>query len=693
MLLDLDGNLVEANTRARSLLGVQGEIQGMALSSRLSDDDEAFDRYLRICGSSLQPMPGRLLVPQPDGDPVRYAVFGARVDTDAGDRTGGRIVLWSSESAGSSAHTRFAALNVTINQLTQEVRARRQAEALLEAEKKVLEMIVNGEPLDAALSELALAVEEHTAGMLVSILVLDESGRLRHGASPSLPDSFIRAIDDVSNMPLAGFDEVVAGSGETLVVTDIATDALWRDHRDIALQDGLRACSSIPIQGSDGSELGTLVLYCRSARAPTEAELRLMENSALIAGIIIEHFRTQKNLAVMLVREHEERERAEAASRAKDHFLAILSHELRNPLSAAANAAYALEALDEPDPRRAELQGIIVNSTGMLKRILDDLLDLGRLNTGKLGLKLAPLEFTALIKELVTTFRTTYPDRTLNFIGDNDRLWVEGDRARLQQAVHNLVGNALKYSEETDAITISLSGDEHDLHLSVRDDGRGIDADLLPEIFTAFVQSDESLDRTDSGLGLGLALVRQFADMHGGSVSAYSEGPGMGSEFVLRIPRIAAPDKAGHEESAPKAEARSFHILVVEDNAEARVGLCRLLERWGHRVTPAANGEEGLKLMRENLPEVALVDIGLPDISGYDLARSVRRDPVLATVNLIALTGYGQEKDRQLTSEVGFDRHLVKPVDLADLKEIFGAPAKRDDTNRPLPFGVRPSLR
>ncbi len=161
--------------------------------------------------------------------------------------------------------------------------------------------------------------------------------------------------------------------------------------------------------------------------------------------------------------------------------------------------------------------------------------------------------------------------------------------------------------------------------------------------------------------------------MHGGSVAAHSEGSGLGSEFVLRLPCSECPAEEQSADQDKVVAPRACRVLVVEDNAEARVGLCRLLERWGHQVTPAADGEEGLKLMLENPPEVALVDIGLPGINGYDVARAVRSEPALAKVRLIALTGYGQEKDRELTTEVGFDKHLVKPVDLADLTEIFGA--------------------
>ena len=673
LLVDLDGNLVKVNERGRVLLGLEGDVQGLPLSTRVTENEDVLRQYLRLCGGSLQPMPGRITVKQAHGAAVRLAVSGARVELDASGSSGGFIVLWSSESGGTTAHARFATLNRTIDQLTQEVRARRQAEALLETEKNMLKMIVNGEPINAALEQFALAVEEHTAGMLVSILFVDEAGRLSHAAAPSLPDRYVEAIDGLLTGPSVGSCGTAAYTRETVVVTDIATDPRWTEYRDIALLDGLRACWSTPVRGSDGGVLGTLALYYRSARAPSEAELRLIENSALIAGITIEHYRTHKNLAAMLAREHEQREQAEAESRAKDHFLAILSHELRNPLAAAANAAYALEALDETDSHQTELQGIIINSTGMLKRILDDLLDLSRLNTGKLGLQVAPLNFVEMMNELVAIFRSTFAHRKLNFTCNINELWVDGDRARLQQTVNNLLGNALKYSEDSDEIAVTLSRDEHELCLSVRDTGLGIDASLLPRIFTAFVQSDESLDRTDSGLGLGLALVHQFAEMHGGSVTAYSEGPGRGSEFVLRLPCSTSPAEDVPDVQLRVEVPRSCRVLVVEDNAEARVGLCRLLTRWGHRVTPAADGEECLKLMRESPPDVALVDIGLPGISGYDVARAVRSEPALAGIVLIALTGYGQEKDRDMTTEVGFDKHLVKPVDLADLTEIFGA--------------------
>ncbi len=460
LIVDLDGKLVKANERGRVLLGVKGDVRGLPLSSRVTEAEDVLHRYLKLCGGSFQPLPGRITVQQADGEVVRHAVSGARVDLEASGRSGGLIVLWSSESGGTSAHARFATLNSTIDQLTQEVRARRQAEALLETEKNVLKMIVNGEPIKAALEQFALAVEEHTAGMLVSVLFVDEAGRLRHAAAPNLPVRYVEAIDGLKIGPLVGSCGTAAHTGKTVIVADIATDPRWKDFKEIALQDGLQACWSTPVRGSDGGVLGTLALYYRSTRAPSEAELRLIENSALIAGIAIEHYRTQKNLAAMLAREHEQRERAEAESRAKDHFLAILSHELRNPLAAAANAAYALEALGELDTNQSELQGIIVNSTGMLKRILDDLLDLSRLNTGKLGLQMAPLNFVELMNEVVAIFRSTFTQRKLHFVCDSVNLWVNGDRARLQQTVNNLLGNALKYSDDSDEIFVTLSGSQ-----------------------------------------------------------------------------------------------------------------------------------------------------------------------------------------------------------------------------------------
>ncbi|NND91625.1 MAG: response regulator [Granulosicoccus sp.] len=676
LLVDLDGQLVAANKHGRTLLEVDGDMQGISLFAKSSSPDDALRRYLGICAGSYQPMPGRITIQRNNGEMVQYAVSGSRVDMDSLERAGGHIVLWAAEPSANSARARFTTLNTTIDQLTREIRSRRQAEALLEAEKRILEMIVNGKPLEAALEVLALVVEEHTDGMLMSILLLDKENRLRHAAAPNLSHRYIDAIDGVHIGPLVGSCGTAAWTKETVVAADIATDSRWNDFREIALQEGLQACWSTPILGSDGGVQGTLALYYRAQREPTESELRLIENSALIAGITIERYRTLENLSIMYQQEHEQRERAEAESRAKDHFLAILSHELRNPLSAAVNAAYALEEIDEHDHQRSELQSIIVNNTGMLKRILDDLLDLTRLNTGKLSLQMAPLNLSSMMSELVTSFQVSAPHRKLRYSCVQDDLWVDGDQARLQQTVHNLLGNAVKYSEDADEITVELSGDDQELCLSVRDSGRGIDASLLPEIFTPFVQSEESLGRVDSGLGLGLALVRQFAEMHGGSISAHSEGVGHGSEFKLRLPRGRAVQKSETEHRKKAEPARACKVMVVEDNAGARHGLCRLLERWGHSVSSAADGEEALAMMRDDRPEVALVDIGLPGISGYDIARTVRAEPALASIKLIALTGYGQEKDREMTAEVGFDRHLVKPVERADLLDIFGMPGK-----------------
>lgn len=675
LLVDLDGRLAGANGRGRKILGASsGEIRGRPLTQWIEESEADLAEFLRRCARGRQLLPGSLTVRTNGGGTKRVQVSGARAGELDDDTV--LVMLWAGGPDAAASVQRFSTLNETIEQLKREVLARRRAEALLEAEKRVLAMIANGVPLEEALLGLARSVEDNTAGMFVSLLLLDDEGRLRHAASPSLPDRYSEAIDGVAIGPNVGSCGTAAYLGETVIVSDIDNDPRWADFREVALRDGLRACWSTPVRSSAGEVLGTLALYYRSVREPTPPEIQLIENSAHIASIAIESHRSKQQLTEMLEREHAELERVEAENRAKDQFLAMLSHELRNPLGAVANAAYALDALGGTDDERARLQAIVLSESQMLKRILDDLLDLSRLSAGKLALTREPVEIGGLLDELLNSIRISHADREISFEKRTEAAWVDGDRARLVQSVQNLVDNALKYSDPDKPIEIELTADEDEVNVSVSDSGTGIDPAILPSVFEPFVQSDVSLARSKSGLGLGLALVRRFAELHGGAVAAHSEGHGKGSRFVLTLPRASAPatSVAARSDAIPST-GTSRRVLVVEDNAGAREGLCRLLQIWGHQVSAAADGEEALRLVKENPPEVALVDIGLPVLDGYELARAIRNDPSASDVQLVALTGYGQQKDRERTAAAGFEQHLVKPVDLDDLTRIFGTPA------------------
>jgi two-component system, sensor histidine kinase len=364
------------------------------------------------------------------------------------------------------------------------------------------------------------------------------------------------------------------------------------------------------------------------------------------------------------------RARAERESRAKDQFMAMLAHELRNPLGAIAGAVQVLDAIGSPKGAEVRARAVITRQTQHLSRLIGDLLDAARVATGKITLKCRPVNWAAIVgRSIAILEKKGRLDRRIE-VGI-EPVWIDADADRIEQITHNLLGNAVKYTEPDGRIRVSLTRVGDDGLFSVADDGIGIARDLLPSIFDLFVQGDQPLDRGPGGLGIGLTVVRQLVELHGGSVSATSSGPGLGSIFTVRLPRIAAPaGKAFAGAVAPEGAAKR-RILVVEDNVDSREMYRLVLELAGHEVVEAEDGTRGLELLRSSRPDVALVDLGLPGIDGYQVARGIRAEPDGHRVLLVALTGYGSADDRERSRQAGFDYHLVKPVHADALRELL----------------------
>jgi signal transduction histidine kinase len=371
-----------------------------------------------------------------------------------------------------------------------------------------------------------------------------------------------------------------------------------------------------------------------------------------------------------LTREIAERQTVERQNHAKDEFLAMLGHELRNPLSAISSAAslIGLPGVSVDGVQRAKK--IIQRQSQHLGRIVDDLLDLSRAMSGKILLNRAPLDLAALVAQTLETYRATGRSTDYELDQDLDPVWVDGDSTRLEQITCNLVDNALKYTAPGGRIELRTWQDQDEVVLSVRDTGVGIPAELLPHVFDVFVQGSSTLDRSQGGLGIGLSLVRRLAELHGGSIAAESAGPQCGSTFTLRLPRVA------QQSSLPApAPAHSAHgkprVLLIEDNDDGREMMAMMLGGYGYEVETAADGLLGLAAARDWQPDLALVDIGLPGIDGYEVARRLRADPATSPIKLVALTGYGLAEDLRRVMEAGFDRHLVKPVDIDQLMDVI----------------------
>jgi signal transduction histidine kinase len=362
------------------------------------------------------------------------------------------------------------------------------------------------------------------------------------------------------------------------------------------------------------------------------------------------------------------------ANRAKDEFLAILAHELRNPLAPMRNAAEVMRLRDLGDPVLERARGIIERQVIHMARLVDDLLDVSGITRGKIELRKGVVDVGAVIERSVENARELVTRRGLEIAAKRplEPLPVVADPIRLEQVVGNLLHNAIKYTEPGGRIAVEAGRDGDEIVIKVQDTGIGIDRSMLDRIFDPFAQAERALERRRGGLGIGLTLVRQLIQMHGGRVTAASEGPGRGSQFTVHLRATReAPDAAPAEGEAAPAGGATRSILIVEDNADSRDSLRQLLEMQGHRVEVAADGLEGLTRAVEMRPELALVDIGLPGMNGYELVERLRAGRENDGIFLVALTGYGSPEDRQRSRQAGFDAHLLKPVDPASLGRIL----------------------
>jgi PAS domain S-box-containing protein len=372
-----------------------------------------------------------------------------------------------------------------------------------------------------------------------------------------------------------------------------------------------------------------------------------------------------------LARTRAARAEAEAASQAKDQFLAMLGHELRNPLGAITSAASVLGHAATPDHNR-RARDVIVHQAEHLSRLVGDLLDVTRGALGKIELIPAPIDLAATVRRCLATLESTERLRDHVVSVDAEPVWVEADGARIEQIITNLLSNSLKFTPRGGAISVTVCREQDEAVVRVADQGAGIAAELLPCVFDLFVQGELNLDRRLGGLGVGLSLVRRLVELHGGRVEAASEGPGRGSIFTVRLPLIDAPQPARESSEAP-ARAPAKRILVVEDNADNREMMRILLETSGHEVHDTGDGVSGVELAVQLEPDTVLIDIGLPGIDGYEVARQIR-SKLGDRFRLIALSGYGQQKDRERAFAAGFDDHLLKPVDPSRLVSVLAAP-------------------
>jgi signal transduction histidine kinase/methanogenic corrinoid protein MtbC1 len=388
---------------------------------------------------------------------------------------------------------------------------------------------------------------------------------------------------------------------------------------------------------------------------------------------------TKKNRELERLNEENDRRARQLAesNRRKDEFLALLGHELRNPLATIQNALHLLRSEGNAPSAQGWPLGVLERQAQTMSRLVDDLLDVSRIRSGKIQIQRERLDLARLVEETVSDYRGAVEAAglTLDLKVPGRPAYLLGDPTRLAQMLGNLLKNASKFTDAGGRIAVKLAVDEdgRGASISVRDSGIGIEPEMLPRVFKTYAQADRSLGRSQGGLGLGLALVKGLAELHGGRVQAASEGAGRGAEFTVWLPLTPeAPAPTGVVPPPDRPVIRPWRILVIEDNQDAARTLQRLLRRSGHEVEVADSGPAGLERARAWHPEIVLCDLGLPGMDGFAVARALRGDEMTAGATLIAITGYGLEEDRQRCREAGFDRHLTKPVNPEELHRLLG---------------------
>jgi signal transduction histidine kinase/ActR/RegA family two-component response regulator len=383
--------------------------------------------------------------------------------------------------------------------------------------------------------------------------------------------------------------------------------------------------------------------------------------------------RRQEALNSALHRERVARAEAENASRGKDEFIAMLGHELRNPLGAITSAVAVLDRADDNPEAVARAHSIIGRQIAVLTKLVDDLLDVARVTSGKIVLHPGRLDLAQAVRHAIDVLagagRLARHELRLDLV----EAWTLADATRIEQIVANLVENAAKYTPPGGRIVVAVRPHEGDVVLEVSDTGMGIAPDLLPLVFDLFTQEERARDRAQGGLGLGLTLVRRLVELHGGQITAASEGRGRGATFTVRLPRIDPPALGTDSTPAPATQIRPLRILLVEDNVDGRVMLRELLRLGEHEVYDAPDGPAGVTQAAALQPHVAIIDIGLPGIDGYEVARRVRATEAGDRITLVALTGYGADEDRRLAHAAGFDAYLVKPLTPESLARVLAA--------------------
>ncbi len=456
-------------------------------------------------------------------------------------------------------------------------------------------------------------------------------------------------------------EEALQGAGLSVLQDTLAPQPPWSDLPVLLLTrpgaDSLLVTRVV-------RDCGNVTLLERPVRPATllsavRAAIKARERQYQVRAYIAEHMRIEAALR--------------DADRRKDEFLATLAHELRNPLAPIWNSLHIFRLTAKENPATAQLCEMMERQVTHLVRLVDDLLEVSRITRGKIELRLEPVELAAVIRNAVETTRPTIDaaGHTLSISLPVEPLVIMGDAVRLSQVFANLLNNSAKYMNNDGQIWLTARRDDRDVVVSVRDTGVGIEPEMLPHIFTMFTQVDRSRRQAQGGLGIGLTLVRSLLEMHSGRIEARSAGVGQGSEFLVRLPLGSEAASETIRDDARVPALPRHRVLVVDDNEDAAVSLGHLLQILGVEARVVHDGPTALATLGSYHPTVILLDIGMPGMDGYEVARRIRDRAENRDITLIALTGWGQEDDRRRSSQAGFDHHLLKPVDMPTVKSLF----------------------
>lgn len=645
-MVALDGRWLEANDRLCTMLGYsEKELQDRGVADLIHPGDRG------LCLEDAR----RLVA----GDIPTYEIEQRYLRQDGRARWGRLSVSLVRDHLSAPRYFIVHIQDITeIKRAEQALRRSREGLGLLTEASLAIMAETDLDAMLQAVAEAALALTDarlatcaHDLGRSQSVV----------GGSASAPGAPACPCGPMARLDRGGVHAALLEGAEAVRLTNAE---LRRHPRWWGLPEGhapLRGLLGVPLRARNGVTNGMILVTDRGHGDFTSEDETLLRQLATVASLALQHVEARLSL--------------ETADRRKDAFLAMLGHELRNPLAPIRNSLAILEHIAPGDETARRAQSVIDRQVTHLTRLVDDLLDVTRIARGKIQLQCERLDFCHLVRRTLDDHRETLSQRelTLETVLPRDALWISGDRTRMAQVIGNLLSNAAKFTPPGGVVRVSV---EPDLALGqavlrVRDSGVGISPDMLPQVFEPFTQADNSLERSGGGLGLGLPTVKGLVELHAGSVRAESEGLGFGTELIVRLPLASAEGPTEASTPASESDGGRRLVLIIEDNVDAAESLRLLLGLIGHRVEVAHSGPEGVEKALERAPDVILCDIGLPGMDGYAVARMLRQDPRLRSKTLVALSGYAAPEEVARARASGFDAHFAKPVSLDVLKAIL----------------------